>query len=37
MFEAKKVWKYIALIAVLGVASYYGNNIKQIFNTKEAD
>jgi hypothetical protein len=37
MFEAKKIWKYIALIAVLGVASYYGNNIKQMFNTKDAD
>jgi hypothetical protein len=37
MFEAKKIWKYIALIAVLGVASYYGNNIKQMFNTTDAD
>ena len=37
MFEAKKVWKYMALILVLGVASYYGNNIKQMFDTKEHD
>ena len=35
MFEAKKVWKYMALILVLGVASYYGNNIKQIFVKKK--
>ena len=37
MFEAKKIWKYVALIAVLGVASYYGNNIKQMFNTKDTE
>jgi rare lipoprotein A len=28
MFEAKKVWKYIALILVLGVASYYGDKFE---------
>jgi hypothetical protein len=37
MFEAKKIWKYAALIAVLGVASYYGNNIKQMFSPKEEE
>jgi hypothetical protein len=37
MFEIKNMWKYVALITVLGVASYYGKNIKQMLNTKEAD
>lgn len=37
MFEAKNMWKYVALVAVLGVASYYGNNLKKMFDTKEAD
>ena len=37
MFESKNIWKYVALIAVLGVASYYGNNIKHMLDTKESN
>ena len=32
-----KVWKVAALIAVLGVFSYYGENIKKIFTLTEPD
>ena len=37
MIETKKLWKYVALIAVLGVAGYYSDKIKQYFDIKEAD
>lgn len=37
MMEMKNMWKYVALIAVVGVAGYYSDKIKQYFDIKEAD
>lgn len=37
MFESKNMWKYISLIAVLGVVSYYGDKIKYFIDIKEPD
>ena len=37
MLESKNIWKYAALIAVLGVASYYGDKLKKYFNLTEGD
>ena len=37
MFDQKTIWKYVAFIAVLGVASYFSESIKKMFNTKEGD
>lgn len=35
MFESKYVYKYLGAIAVLGFASYYGNQIKQKMSNKD--
>lgn len=37
MFENKTIWNYVSLILVIGVASYYGDKIKEIFSKKESD
>lgn len=35
MFESKYVYKYLGAIAVIGLASYYGNQIKQGLSNKD--
>ena len=37
MFDSKYTYRYLAAIAVIGIASYFGDKIKQGLNTNDAE